>query len=64
MNDITIRAAGVADARGMAHVLVDGWRTTYAGILPADFLASFDNERPRGWHTTASRNLPGLSAVC
>jgi len=40
-DDITVRAATVAEARGIARVLVDAWQTTYAGILPADFLASF-----------------------
>ena len=42
MNDgVQVRPATVDDARGIARVLVDGWKTTYDGILPAAFLASF-----------------------
>ena len=36
---IRVREAGPADAAGIARVHVDTWRTTYPGILPADFLA-------------------------
>lgn len=35
-----IRPATLADVEGIARVHVDSWRTTYAGILPADFLAN------------------------
>ncbi|BBN93454.1 acetyltransferase [Deinococcus grandis] len=34
-----IRAATPADAPGIAAVHVQSWRDTYAGLLPADFLA-------------------------
>lgn len=37
---ITIRAARIEDASGIARVHVDSWRTTYAGIVPDDYLAS------------------------
>jgi GNAT superfamily N-acetyltransferase len=60
---ISVRAATVADARGIARVLVDGWQTTYAGLLPAEFLASFNY----GQHEAGTRqhleNLPEAAAV-
>ena len=34
MTAIAIRRARVGDARGVARVHVDSWRTTYAGIIP------------------------------
>jgi len=33
-----IRKAEPKDAYGIARVRVNGWRTTYRGIVPADFL--------------------------
>ncbi len=35
---ILVRAATIADVAAIAQVHVDAWRTTYAGILPQDFL--------------------------
>jgi ribosomal protein S18 acetylase RimI-like enzyme len=35
-----IRAADVDDAPAIARVHVDSWRSTYGGVLPADFLES------------------------
>jgi GNAT superfamily N-acetyltransferase len=62
-DDITVRVARDADAPGIARVLVDGWQTTYAGILPASFLATFNYDQ----HEVATRrhlaNLPDTSAV-
>jgi GNAT superfamily N-acetyltransferase len=62
-DDITVRVGGIADAPGIARVLVDGWQTTYAGLLPADFLASFTYDQ----HDTGTRqhlaSLPETSAV-
>ena len=36
----TIRRAAPGDARAIAQVRVDAWRTTYAGIVPAAYLAA------------------------
>ena len=36
---IQIRAAVPEDAASMARVHVDSWRSTYAGIVPAEYLA-------------------------
>jgi ribosomal protein S18 acetylase RimI-like enzyme len=40
--EITIRPAEVADAPGIAQVHIASWREAYAGIVPADYLASLD----------------------
>ena len=36
---IQVRAAIPEDAASMARVHVDSWRSTYAGIVPAEYLA-------------------------
>ncbi len=47
---VTIRAARPEDARAIAHVHVDTWRTTYRHMMPADFLAGLSYEnRERMW---------------
>jgi GNAT superfamily N-acetyltransferase len=60
---ITVRAATGADARGIARVLVDGWQTTYVGILPAEFLASFNYDRHEAGTRQHLDSLPASSAV-
>ena len=40
-----IREAQPADARGIARVHVESWRTSYAGLVPADFLAALSIEQ-------------------
>ena len=48
---ILIRQAVDADARGVARVHVDSWRSTYAGIVPAEHLAALDyGAREANWH--------------
>ena len=37
-----IRRALPSDAPGIARVDVDSWRSTYVGLVPDDFLASYD----------------------
>lgn len=41
---IAIRPAKIEDAPAIAHVHTESWKTTYAGIVPAPFLASLDIE--------------------
>ena len=49
---ITFRPANVNDARGIAQVHVDTWRTTYAGIVPETFLKDLSYERrERQWQS-------------
>ena len=42
MSTISIRPARLEDASEIAHVHVESWRSTYAGILPDKYLASLD----------------------
>jgi GNAT superfamily N-acetyltransferase len=42
-----IRRASVGDEDGIARVHVDAWREAYAGIVPAEFLASLTYESRR-----------------
>jgi ribosomal protein S18 acetylase RimI-like enzyme len=39
---VSIRNAEVRDASAIAHVHVQSWRTTYAGVVPAEYLSSLD----------------------
>ena len=46
----TIRPARMEDAAAIALVHVESWRTTYAGIVPGEYLASLSVEsRTRMW---------------
>jgi ribosomal protein S18 acetylase RimI-like enzyme len=46
----TIRKAKVEDAGAIAHVHVESWKTTYAGIVSDVFLASLNKEeRTQSW---------------
>ncbi|MGO4535550.1 GNAT family N-acetyltransferase [Leifsonia sp. 2MCAF36] len=42
---VSVRRATVDDARAIARVHVLSWRETYAGRMPAEFLAALDIER-------------------
>ena len=49
--EIRIRQAVDADARGIARVHIDSWRATYAGIVSAEYLAGLDYDRREAhWH--------------
>lgn len=41
---VTIRPATVADVSGIARVHVESWRTTYAGIVPSEYLAGLSTD--------------------
>ena len=48
--NLTIRKAKIEDAGSIAHVQVETWKTTYAGIVSDVFLASLNKEdRMRSW---------------
>jgi GNAT superfamily N-acetyltransferase len=50
VNRLHIRSANINDAAAIARVHVDSWRTTYAGLVPADFLARLSYaQRERQW---------------
>ena len=53
-----IRPATPDDASGIAHVHVESWRTTYAGIVPAEYLANLSEaDRATGWREQLSNGL-------
>jgi GNAT superfamily N-acetyltransferase len=55
-----IRPARAADAASIASVYVDSWRTTYAGILPAHYLASLSQRvQGQGWRHLLT--IPGTA---
>jgi ribosomal protein S18 acetylase RimI-like enzyme len=65
---MTIRPATPNDAAGIAKVHIDSWRTSYAGIVPDDFLASMEyKERTSRWQsiltTYADRNYTCVAEV-
>ena len=55
MSNVRIREAQVNDAAAIAKVHVDSWRTTYAGIVPDDFLTKLSyGQRERNWRNILS----------
>lgn len=52
---MSVRMATVNDAAAIARVHVDSWRTTYAGIVPDDFLAGLSYaSREQRWRELLS----------
>jgi len=50
MGEITIRAARPGDARAIAKLDVETWRTTYAGMLSTSYLVGMsERRRELGW---------------
>ena len=61
---IRIRAASPADAGPIARVHVDAWRTTYAGIVPAAYLASLSyQDEEATWSRMLATTNPATSTV-
>jgi ribosomal protein S18 acetylase RimI-like enzyme len=60
-----IREANQSDANGIAKVHVDCWRSTYGGIVPADFLADLSyHESEKFWRDVLiDSNMPGFVYV-
>jgi GNAT superfamily N-acetyltransferase len=55
---ISIRPATEHDAVAISHVHVQSWRTTYAGIVPAEYLATLDEaERVVLWRDWLTRDI-------
>ncbi|SEQ12528.1 Acetyltransferase (GNAT) family protein [Piscibacillus halophilus] len=51
-----VRKAVVEDAKGMAKVHVDSWRTTYAGVVPDEYLNNLSyDERENMWKQATPR---------
>lgn len=57
-----VREARLGDAQAIAHIYVEAWRDTYAGILPTRGLLAMDVERQAArWRSAIS--MPGREAV-
>jgi ribosomal protein S18 acetylase RimI-like enzyme len=51
MSEITIRPARPGDARGIARLDIETWRSTYAGVLSPTYLVGLSERRREiGWH--------------
>lgn len=56
MDEITIRQARPGDARGIARLDVETWRTTYAGMLSTGYLVGLsERRREAGWRSVILR---------
>ena len=56
MGEIMIRAARPADARAIARLDVETWRTTYAGMLSTSYLLGLSApRREAGWRSVILR---------
>jgi L-amino acid N-acyltransferase YncA len=56
---LTIRRATPEDAAPIAHVHVDSWRTTYAGIVSAEYLAALNEaEGTTRWQQWLATDTP------
>ncbi len=58
-----IRKAKVDDARGIAKVHIDTWRTTYKGIVPEDHLSELSYEKLEGGWTKILQQISPPEAV-
>lgn len=59
-----VRDAVPSDSAAIARVHVNTWRTTYAGILPADFLAGLEYANSEAvWSAAMGSNRPGASLL-
>jgi L-amino acid N-acyltransferase YncA len=55
---LLIRRATEQDAAEIAHVHVQSWRTTYAGIVPDEYLAALnETERTALWREWLTRDI-------
>jgi len=56
MGEIMIRPARPGDARGIARLDVETWRTTYAGVLSTAYLVGLsERRREAGWRVAIQR---------
>ena len=56
---VRIRHAVPADALGIAKVHIDSWRTTYAGIVPDEYLARLSyGARQKAWENVLTAHKP------
>ncbi|MGB0102113.1 MAG: GNAT family N-acetyltransferase [Nocardioides sp.] len=55
MSDVSVRIAWADDAPAIADLQLRTWRTTYAGVVPAEALPSDVEAAAAAWHTSLSR---------
>jgi GNAT superfamily N-acetyltransferase len=60
---VIIRKAHSPDALAIGRVQVDSWRTTYAGIVPADYLANLSYDQQGQFWAHHLSTLSGTEAV-
>ena len=61
--EVRIRVANPSDAGPIARVHVDSWRSTYAGIVPDDYLAGLSyQDRESTWNEILRTGLPNFVA--
>lgn len=64
MTALRVRLAQAGDAAAIGRVHVAVWRETYAGIMPAEYLAALSEERRAAmWRTTIDGERAGDTAV-
>jgi ribosomal protein S18 acetylase RimI-like enzyme len=57
MDEMTVRPARPTDARAIARLDVETWRTTYAGVLSANYLVGLSERRREiGWRMAIMRD--------
>ena len=60
---VRIRAARLSDASSIARVHIDSWRTTYAAVMPAEFLLGLSySQRASWWEEILGADPPAISA--
>jgi L-amino acid N-acyltransferase YncA len=56
---LSIRPATPDDAAIISHVHIESWRTTYAGIVPDEYLVALNTaERETQWQEWLTRDIP------
>ncbi len=62
--EVIVREATVADAAGIAVVHVEAWRSAYADIVPAAFLAELSvAARAEAWRGFIGKGREGVASV-
>ena len=62
--DVSARIAWTEDAPAIAAVQVRAWRSSYAGLLPAEVLADLDREQiAEGWRRSLGRPADARNRV-
>lgn len=63
--DLTVRAAVLDDAAGIARVHIQAWRECYAHLLPADSLAGLEQgPREAGWRKILTAATSDIRVAC